>query len=66
MILHKGVPKDNFYVSSYDFHRNLQTHHFLTPLGYRAFYDICPNFHFDGPFLMVLPFRNDRVSFLDG
>jgi hypothetical protein len=37
MLLHKGVPKDNFYVSSCDFHYNLLTHHFLTPLGHRAF-----------------------------
>jgi hypothetical protein len=37
MLLHKGVFKDNFYVSSCDFHRNLQTHHFLTPSGHRAF-----------------------------
>jgi hypothetical protein len=37
MLLHKGVPKDNFYVSSCDLHRNLQTHYFLTPSGNRAF-----------------------------
>jgi hypothetical protein len=37
MLLHKRVSKDNFYVSSCDFHRNIQTHHFLTPSGHRAF-----------------------------
>jgi hypothetical protein len=35
--LHKGVPKDNFYVFSCDFHRNLQKHYFLTPSSHRAF-----------------------------
>jgi hypothetical protein len=37
MLLHKEVPKDNFYVSSYNIHRNLRTQHFMTPSGHQAF-----------------------------
>jgi hypothetical protein len=37
MLLHKGVFKENFYVSNCDFHRNHQTQHFWTPSGHRAF-----------------------------
>jgi hypothetical protein len=31
VVLYKGVPKDNFYESSCDSHRSLQTYSFLTP-----------------------------------
>jgi hypothetical protein len=61
MLLNNGVPKENLFVSSRDFHHNLQTHNFLTPSSLQVFPLYMLRVFFVGSFLMVLLFKNDCV-----